>query len=136
MSPALHDAEVNELEQVLDKLIEAFTTNDRDRYFACFAPEATFAFHSAPRTLLSRAEYIEQWDASQRLGYRVRDCQSLDRVARIVDRTGTVVHTVETVVEHPFHGTERSIERESIVFVRRASLPWLAVHEHLSLLEG
>ena len=35
--------------EAADRLLVAFSSHDRDGYFACFAPDATFLFHTSPR---------------------------------------------------------------------------------------
>ncbi len=115
-----------------DALVRAFASGDSAAYFACFAPEATFVFHTTPQRLGSRAAYEslwEQWVTED--GFRVVSCTSTNPVVQVLGPDAAVfAHDVATVVEV---GGEREAlsERESIVFARRDDV-WMAVHEHLS----
>lgn len=115
-----------------DALVRAFAGGHRAAYFACFAPEATFVFHTTPQRLGSRAAYEalwEQWVTED--GFAVVSCASANQVVQVLGPDAAVfAHDVTTVVEV---GGEREElhERESIVFVRRDEV-WMAVHEHLS----
>ena len=115
-----------------DALVRAFASGRSAAYFACFAPEATFVFHTTPQRLGSRAAYEalwEQWVAED--GFAVVSCASADQVVQVLGSDAAVfAHDVTTVVEV---GGEREElrERESIVFARRDGV-WMAVHEHLS----
>ena len=60
-------------------IVAAFGRNDPQAYFTCFAPEATFIFHTTPRRLNSRAEYQAEWAKWVKDdGFRVRSCKSTD----------------------------------------------------------
>jgi ketosteroid isomerase-like protein len=113
-------------------LVAAFAEGRVDDYFAHFAPEATFVFHTADERLGSRAEYRALWDAWERDdGFRVLGCDSRAAEVQPLGPDGAVfVHDVDTRVAT--HEGEASLrERETIVFARRAGR-WIAVHEHLS----
>lgn len=115
-----------------DACVAAFGRHDRDAYFACFAPDATFVFHTTPGVLASRDAWMAEWD---RLvaddGFRVVACTSSDRRVQLFGDTAVFSHRVATTAE--FGGeTVDSDERETIVFHRGADGRWLAVHEHLS----
>ncbi len=129
---ALSSPDLDGLLAAADGLVEAFGRHDRTAYFAAFAPEATFIFHTLEAPLASRADYERQWQAWEAEdGFRVLACRSTDRLARIVGDTGIFAHRVETELEM---GGERltSQERETIVFRRRADGGWIAIHEHLA----
>jgi ketosteroid isomerase-like protein len=115
-----------------ERLVAAFADGRVDDYFACFAPEATFLFHTTAQRLPSRDAYRELWRAWERDdGFRVRACRSsAATVQRIADDAAVFTHEVETDVVTRA-GEERLRERETIVFARRDGA-WLAVHEHLS----
>lgn len=111
-------------------IVDAFGATDGDRYFALFAPDASFVFHPEPRRLDSRAEYERIWSGWVAGGWRVLECVSSDRLVQTFPGGGVFSHTVFTRV---YTGeTEESYrERESIIFrVDGESLT--AVHEHLS----
>lgn len=115
------------------RLIEAFGTHQRDQYFECFTPDATFIFYNAPDVLSSRAAYEAEWDTWERDdGFTVLECRSSDQVIRLVGEQAAIfTHAVVTRVS--ISGEEQATqERETIVFRRDADGRWLAVHEHLS----
>ena len=116
-----------------DALVRAFAGGDSAAYFACFAPEATFVFHTTPQRLGSRAAYEALWEKwVTEDGFRVISCTSTDPVVQVLGPDAAVfAHDVATVVEVG-GGREQLSERESIVFARRDDV-WMAVHEHLSL---
>jgi ketosteroid isomerase-like protein len=116
-----------------DACIGAFGRHDRDAYFATFAPDATFIFHTTPTVLASRAEWEREWD---RLvaedGFRVLACESHDRrVQMLAPGAAVFSHRVLTRSTSRDGGLETD-ERETIVFQRQPDGSWLAVHEHLS----
>lgn len=114
-----------------DALVAAFASSDADAYFACFAEDATFVFHTEPRRLESRREYRELWDGwVAEDGFRVVSCASAGARVQVLGDTAVFTHDVATVVETT-EGRTSSAERETIVFTR-AGGGWTAVHEHLS----
>ncbi|NUS68495.1 MAG: SnoaL-like domain-containing protein [Ensifer adhaerens] len=115
-----------------DRLVAAFGRHDRASYFAAFAPDATFIFHTLDRPLKSRVEYEAEWSLwEERDGFRVRACRSSERNVQTVGNVAVFTHRVETELE--FNGEPATAdERETIVFERTSSGEWLAVHEHLS----
>ena len=123
-------------EQVLaaaDALVEAFASHDTAAYFAAFAPEPTFVFHTHPEPLSSRAAYEELWSRWEREdGFRVLSCRTGERrVSVLTDDVAVLTHRVHTLVRAA--GVEETLdERETIVFRRDGSGRWRAVHEHLS----
>jgi uncharacterized protein (TIGR02246 family) len=118
--------------QAADALIDAFARHDRAAYFAAFAPEASFLFHSTPGRLDSRAAYEALWRAWETdIGFRVQSCASSDRQVQLYGNTAIFTHTVDTVLSTT-DGEQRLKERETIVFHRLDDGRWLACHEHLS----
>jgi uncharacterized protein (TIGR02246 family) len=115
-----------------DTCIAAFGAHDRDAYFACFAADATFVFHTTPGVLVGRAAWEAEWD---RLvaedGFRVRACRSSDRRVQVVGDVAVFTHLVHTTSDST-DGVIESDERETIVFRREADGAWRAFHEHLS----
>jgi uncharacterized protein (TIGR02246 family) len=115
-----------------DALVSAFASGDAAAYFACFALDATFVFHTTPQRLGSRAAYEalwEQWVTED--GFAVVSCTSTDQLVQVLGPDAAVfAHDVATVVE--VGGAREELhERETIVFARRDGA-WMAVHEHLS----
>lgn len=115
-----------------DACIDAFGRHDRAAYFATFAPDATFIFHTTPGVLRSRAAWEQEWD---RLvaedGFRVLACRSCDRHVQTLGDAAIFAHRVLT--RSTSNGGEiETDERETIVFQRQLDRSWLAVHEHLS----
>jgi ketosteroid isomerase-like protein len=114
------------------QLVAAFAEGRVDDYFACFADDATFVFHTTPERLESRAAYRAlwaRWEAED--GFRVLSCTSSNQlVTPLGDDAAVFVHDVATRVATTA-GEEDLRERETIVFARRQGR-WLAVHEHLS----
>lgn len=113
-----------------DALIAAFAGHDRERYFAAFAPDASFIFHNVPRVLTTRAAYEELWRSWEAEGFRVDSCVSSDVHLQLLgDDVAIFTHRVTTRlagVDDPQH------ERETIVLRRKPGGRWLGVHEHLS----
>lgn len=117
-------------------IVDAFAATDGDRYFATFAPDATFVFHTEPERLPDRAAYERLWAGWVAGGWRVVSCASSDPHVQSFPGGAVFTHSVETTVETG-EGTESSRERETIVFrvegATDAAAPRLvAVHEHLS----
>ncbi len=113
------------------KLVAAFAAHDRDAYFECFAPDATFVFYTAPVLLASRDAYQELWDRWEHdHGFQVLSCESRDQHVTVMQNAAIFTHRVATTAR--FGGTTAETdERETIIFERRDGR-WLAVHEHLS----
>ena len=121
----------HEVAQAAARIVAAFGAHDKDAYFALFAPDATFLFHTSPRVLGSRAEYEAEWDAWERDGFRVLGCTSSGSEVKLVGPDVAVfTHTVRTTLADG-DGSLETGERETIVFQRRDG-QWLGVHEHLS----
>lgn len=123
-------SETAEVEAAATALVAAFAAHDVAAYFASFAPEATFVFHTSPRVLGSRAEYEREWAEWERDGFRVEGCESLERrIDLLTPDVAVLTHRVRTRLAGV---DETQRERETIVFRRDGSGSWLAVHEHLS----
>jgi ketosteroid isomerase-like protein len=115
-----------------EHLVAAFAEGRVDDYFACFADDATFVFHTTPERLESREAYRSLWGRWETDdGFRVLSCASSNQlVTPLGDDVAVFVHDVATRVTTSA-GDEHLRERETIVFARRQGR-WLAVHEHLS----
>jgi ketosteroid isomerase-like protein len=112
-------------------LVAAFASHDTDSYFASFAPDATFCFHTTDRLLGSRDEYRALWAEWESAGMHVDGCESREgRVDMLTDDVAVFTHRVRTQLRFGPEA-ERLAERETIVF-RRSDGTWLGVHEHLS----
>jgi ketosteroid isomerase-like protein len=119
-----------------DQLVAAFAHTDAHGYFACFADDATFIFHSEIRTRITKRQYAEDWAAWVENGWRVDGCESTDRKVQIIAADGALfTHTVRTSTSSPGAPGGETLERETIVFERRNG-QLVAVHEHLSLAPG
>jgi len=110
--------------------VEAFAATDGDRYFACFAPEATFCFHTEPARLNDRASYERLWRQWTSDGWRVSACESSNQLAQPFAGGAVFTHDVATTVSTT-EGDEHLRERETIVF-RSDGDRLVAIHEHLS----
>jgi uncharacterized protein (TIGR02246 family) len=125
----------NRHDEVLDtarRLVAAFADHDTAAYFARFAPDATFVFHTHEVPLRDRDAYQELWTGWEQDGFRVLSCASSEQQVQVLgDDAAVFTHRVHTVVRT---GNEQEAldERETIVFRRQADGRWLAVHEHLS----
>jgi ketosteroid isomerase-like protein len=119
-----------------DRLVAAFGEGRVEDYFACFAPDATFVFHTTPERLGSRADYRRlwhEWETGD--GFRIVSCTSSNaEITPLGADVGVFVHDVDTRVATRA-GEESLRERETIVFARRNGR-WLGVHEHLSVDPG
>lgn len=123
--------ETEVLEAAAD-LVAAFGAHDRERYFAAFAPDATFLFHTTPGMLGSRPAYEAEWASWEADGFRVLSCISRDQhVQGLGDGIAVFTHSVRTRTRDA-DGEHDLAERETIVFRREPDGRWLGVHEHLS----
>jgi len=126
----------DEVLQAADDLVAAFGDGRLDDYFAAFASDATFVFHTTRERISSTAEYRalwQRWVAED--DFRVLDCVSTNRLVQQFGDTAVFSHDVRTTVSTAL-GRETLAERETIVFHREGSGRWLAVHEHLSPASG
>ena len=116
-------------------LVSAFGSNDTEAYFACFADDATFLFHTTDRLLASTDEYRQEWARwVAEDGFRVVDCVTEGTAVQMLGETAVLTHRVRTTVAGKA-GTDVLEERETIVFTLRDDR-WLGVHEHLSPAPG
>ncbi|WP_353813443.1 YybH family protein [Agromyces sp. SYSU T00266] len=120
-----------EVEAAASAIVEAFAATDRERYFATFAPDATFVFHTEPARLEDRLAYERLWDEWVDSGWRVVSCESTDRAVQPFPGGAIFSHSVATTVETP-EGRESYRERETIAFRIDPTRGLVAVHEHLS----
>jgi ketosteroid isomerase-like protein len=128
-APLAGDAK--EVAAAAEAIVAAFGRHDRSGYFALFAPEATFVFHTTPRRIESRAEYEAEWAKWEREdGFRIRACSSTDQRVQLFGEVAVFSHSVRTELTTK-GGDATLLERETIVFHRRGGR-WIAVHEHLS----
>ncbi len=111
-------------------IVDAFAATDGERYFATFAPEATFVFHTEPERLGDRAAYERLWAEWVASGWRVVSCTSRDQLVQTFPGGAVFSHSVATEVQTP-DGHDAYRERETIVF-RSDDSGLVAVHEHLS----
>ncbi|HEX7247415.1 MAG TPA: nuclear transport factor 2 family protein [Actinomycetota bacterium] len=119
------------VEAAASAIVDAFAATDGPRYFATFAPDATFVFHSEPSRLDDRGAYERLWDEWVASGWRVVSCASSDRRVQPFPGGAVFTHSVETAVETP-DGPDSYRERETIVFRTDPNRGLVAVHEHLS----
>jgi len=120
----------DQVEAAASAIVDAFAATDGDRYFAAFAPDASFVFHSEPARLDDRAAYERLWAEWVEGGWRVVSCTSSDQHVQSFPGGAVFSHSVDTSVETP-DGGESYRERETIVF-RADGDALVAVHEHLS----
>jgi ketosteroid isomerase-like protein len=114
------------------RIVDDFGHHRTSEYFAGFAPDATFVFHTHTERLNSRAEYESLWATWESDdGFRVHGCRSSNqRVQMLGDSAAVFTHSVESDIE--FGGDVSTVrERETIVF-EHLDGRWMAVHEHLS----
>jgi ketosteroid isomerase-like protein len=113
-------------------LVATFAAHDREAYFGCFTPDATFIFHTTPTVLTSRAAFEREWDRWEREdGFRVLACDSHDQHVTPLTDAAIFTHRVATRARVG-NETVETDERETIVFQLQPDGRWLAVHEHLS----
>ncbi|GAA3674591.1 nuclear transport factor 2 family protein [Nocardioides ginsengisoli] len=116
-----------------DDLVAAFAATDTEAYFAAFAPDATFCFHTEAARLDDRAAYEALWKSWLADGWRVVACASTDRKVQLLGDTAIFTHTVRTTVRPETDAPEETYsERETIVFAAAGADGLRAVHEHLS----
>ncbi len=119
----------------VDTIIENFGHHRRDAYFAGFAADATFLFHTMPNRLDSRAAYEQVWDSWESdNGFQVHSATSTNRRIQVFgDGAGhTAIFSHDVLTELTLDGMRETVaECETIVLERRDGV-WLCVHEHLS----
>lgn len=122
---------LDEIERAAEKLVDAFAATDTAGYFAAFAEDATFVFHTEARRLENRAAYESLWNSWLEDGWRVVSCTSSNPRIQLLGSTAVFTHDVETVTRTGDGPGETTHERETIVF-HRSGGSVTAVHEHLS----
>lgn len=124
-----------ELIQAAARIVDAYAANDEDAYFATFAPECSFVFHTDAEIFRTRDAWQAAWRELRESGWRVESCRSIESFVTPIGDAGVFCHVLETTA-----GTSDSLEtyreRESIVFERRSNGELIAVHEHLSPIPG
>ncbi len=126
MREPFHD----EVRRAAAEIVDAYAATETDAYFACFAPDATFCFHTEPARLNDRAAYERLWRDWVSHGWRVRSCASSAPLVQTFPGGAVFTHDVATTVDTPDRqGSYR--ERETIVFRAEADR-LIAIHEHLS----
>ena len=122
-------------QEVLDAaacLVRAFGSGDLPSYFATFADDATFVFHTSPQVLDSLDAYRQEWKQWERRdAFRVVSCTSSDQRVQDLGDVAVFTHRVRTRIATRGGHTDLS-ERETIIFRRDDGGRWTAVHEHLS----
>lgn len=117
-------------------VVQAFGSGDLDRYFAAFADDATFIFHTTDRVLTSVADYRSEWTTWQRDDdFRVLACTSTEQRVQLFEDVAIFTHRVRTRTSTRA-GEQESAERETIIFHRTQGATWVGVHEHLSVDPG
>lgn len=123
--------DIADVKAAADYIIDRFAAFDRDAYFACFAPEASFVFHTSPVMFADRVQYEAEWQNWLDIGFSVLACTSHDQHIDVITPDSAVfTHRVLTTVRDS-SGDIDLVERETIVF-RRETNGWIGVHEHLS----
>lgn len=114
------------------RIVAAFSDGRLDDYFACFAPDTSFVFYTAPHRLDSVADYQALWQRwVDEDGFRVVSCATTDTDVREYGDVAIVTHSVTTRVATNA-GEETVRERETIALQRQPDGSWLGIHEHLS----
>lgn len=131
---ATPEPRVSDVARAAEDIVDAFAATDGDRYFACFAPDATFCFHTEQSRLNDRATYEKLWRDWTSNGWRVRSCVSSAQLVQTFPGGAVFTHDVATTVATP-EGEQSTHERETIVF-RTDGDKLVAVHEHLSPVAG
>ncbi len=122
---------LDDIERAAERLVGAFAATDTARYFASFAEDATFVFHTEARRLENRAAYESLWAGWIEDGWRVVSCTSSNPRIQLLGSAAVFTHDVETVTRTGDGPAETTRERETIVF-HHSGGSITAVHEHLS----
>jgi len=118
--------------QATAALVAALGEGRLDDYFGCFAPDATFVFHTTPERPSSVDEYRALWDRwVKEDGFRVVSCRTFGTNVQLFGDIAVVMHSVVTEISTN-QGEDVVHERETIVMARDADGRWVGVHEHLS----
>jgi ketosteroid isomerase-like protein len=131
----MQDLTERDVAEAAERLVAAFAATDTEAYFACFAEDASFIFHTEPGRLEGREDYRLLWKSWLAEGWRVLGCASSNRRIQLAGSAAVFSHDVATTIDTGA-GREVLSERETIVFARAAGGEILAVHEHLSPLPG
>lgn len=126
-APLTHE----EVEHAAAALVAAFAATDTQAYFASFAPETEFVFHTESERLPDRASYERLWQSWLDAGWRVTACESSNARVHLLGDAAVFVHDVRTTTETD-GAPSTTFERETIVFARASDGGVVAVHEHLS----
>ena len=130
MTEAATAVALREVMAAADALVASFAAHDREAYFASFAPDSTFVFHTSPQRFASRTDYEREWASWETDGFHVESCESIERrIDLITPEVAIMTHRVRTRIADL---EQTQLERETIVFRRTSDGRWLAVHEHLS----
>lgn len=113
-----------------DRIIDDFAHHRRDRYFAGFAPDATFLFHNVDHRLESRAAYEQLWAQWEAEGFLVRSCTSTNRRVQLFGTVAIFSHDVATKSE--LAGVVGSANERETIVLGLVDGTWLGIHEHLS----
>lgn len=120
-----------EIAEAAARIVTAFAANDEAAYFATFAPDCSFVFHTDAEIHRTRDEWHAGWRELVAGGWRVESCRTLESFVTLVGDGGVFCHVLETVAGTP-DAMETYRERETIVFARDEAGELIAVHEHLS----
>jgi ketosteroid isomerase-like protein len=131
---SIQEPTADDVVRAAEQIVAAFAANDGERYFACFAPDATFCFYAEPARLGDRSAYERLWNQWIADGWRVRACTSSAQLVQTFPGGAVFTHDVATTVETG-EGEESTRERETIVF-RVDGDRLSAIHEHLSPAAG
>lgn len=95
----MREPDIEEVSRAVAAAVDAFAATDTERYFACFAPEATFCFHTEPARLDDRAAYERLWQDWIAHGWRVRSCVSSRPHVQTFPGGAVFTHDVATSVD-------------------------------------
>lgn len=129
--PELRQPSEQEVLQAAARIVDAFAATDTDRYFAAFAHESTFIFHTEQDQLDSRAAYESLWSGWVADGWSVVACASTNQKVTVFPGGAVFRHDVATTTRAG-DGEESYRERETIVFRCDRDGKLSAIHEHLS----
>jgi ketosteroid isomerase-like protein len=124
---------VDDIAAAAQAIVTAYAANDEADYFARFAPDCSFAFHTDGEIHTARDEWQQGWRELRAEGWEVVDCHSLVTHIQLIPEGGIFVHELETTARTGDE-TETYKERETIVFTRRDG-ELIAIHEHLSTID-
>lgn len=125
---------VDDIAAAAQAIVTAYAANDEADYFARFAPDCSFAFHTDGVIHTERDAWQQGWRELRAEGWEVVDCHSLVSHIQLIPEGGIFVHELETTARTGAD-TEIYRERETIVFTLRDG-ELLAIHEHLSTIDA